>query len=261
MLSCPLHYSMILNQPLFNQLINEAWQHEFSGWDFTYLSKRSLESRPSWNYRWLVREKLKHANSLLDLDTGGGEVLSSWQPLPPYTCATEAYPPNVPVARARLEPLGVQVFDTLSTARLPFAENSFDLVINRHGGFLASEIYRLLKPGRSFVTQQVGGQNCIRLNELLQDKVYFQYSYWTPDCAVQLLEEAGMRIVEQREDFPPVEFTDIGAIVYYLKAVSWQVNDFTVEKYYERLGEIHNLIQETGKLVVSEHRFYIEAQK
>ena len=252
---------MILNQPLFDQLVNEARQHEFSGWDFTYLSDRMFESRPSWDYRQPVLQKIKNANALLDLDTGGGEFLSSLQPLPAHTCATEGYPPNVPIARTRLEPLGVPVFNTLATAQLPFGDSSFDLVINRHGGFLASEIYRLLKPGRSFVTQQVGGQNCIRLNELLQDKVYFQYSYWTPDCAVQLLEEAGLRIVEQREDFPLVEFTDIGAIVYYRKAVSWQVNDFTVEKYYERLGEIHNLIQETGELVVSEHRFYIEAQK
>jgi SAM-dependent methyltransferase len=252
---------MILNRPLFEQLVSEAWQHEFSGWDFTYLSRRSLESRPTWDYRQLVREKLKSAQSLLDQDTGGGEFLSSLQPLPVYTCATEGYPPNVPLARARLEPLGVQVFDTLATAQLPFADNSFDLVINRHGGFLASEIYRILKPGKRFITQQVGGQNCIRLNELLQDKVDFQYAYWTPDCAVEQLEEAGLRVIDQREDFPPLEFADIGAVVYYLKAVSWQVSDFTPEKYSEKLGIIHNLIQQAGKLVVSEHRFYIEAQK
>lgn len=252
---------MILNQPLFDRLITEAWRHEFSGWDFSYISNRSRESRPTWNYRQLIREKLKPAQSLLDLDTGGGEFLSTLQPLPPYTCATEGYPPNIPLARARLEPLGVQVFDTLATARLPFADNSFDLVVNRHGGFLASEIYRLLKPGKRFITQQVGGRNCIRLNELLQNKVHFQYSYWMLDLAVGQLEEAGLRIIDQREEFPPLEFFDIGAVVYYLKAVSWQVSDFTPEKYYDKLGVIHNLIQETGRLVVTEHRFYIEAQK
>ncbi len=252
---------MIIAKDNFDKLVNEAWHHEFSGWDFGYVSKRMLESQPSWNYRQLVLGKAKNVISLLDLDTGGGEFLSSLQPLPPNTYATEGYPPNVPIAKARLEPLGVRVFDTLATVPLPFGDNSFDLVINRHGSFLASEIYRILKPERSFVTQQVGGKNCIRLNEMLQDQVEFQDSYWTLEYAIRQLQENGFGIIDQREEYPAVEFVDIGAVVYYLKVIAWQVSDFTIEKYYERLGIIHNIIQKTGRFVVTAHRFYIEAQK
>ncbi len=252
---------MILNKPAFDRLVDEAWHHEFSGWDFAYLADRMIERKPSWDYRQLVLDRLKNASSLLDMDTGGGEFLASLQPFPPITCATEGYAPNVPIARIRLEKLGVQVFDILATERLPFQDDSFDLVINRHGSYSASELERILKPGKSFITQQVGGRNCIQLNELIQDKADFQYSYWTMDYAIQQLEGSNLRIIDAREEFPQAEFRDVGAVVFFLKIISWQINDFTVEKYYERLGEIHNIIQNSGKLVISEHRFYIEAKK
>jgi len=80
---------VILNKPLFDKLVDEACHQEFSGWDFVYVSNRMIESQPSWDYRQLVLDKIKNATSLLDLDTGGGEFLSSLQPLPPITCATE----------------------------------------------------------------------------------------------------------------------------------------------------------------------------
>ncbi len=69
---------------------------------------------------------------MLDMGTGGGEFLSSLAPFPPYTCATEAYPPNVPIAKARLEPLGIEVFQISEDNFLPIPDNTLDLVINRH---------------------------------------------------------------------------------------------------------------------------------
>ena len=252
---------MIINQAEFDRMVNEAWEHEFSGWDFSYVARRMLESPLAWDYRQIVLEKARGVNSLLDMDTGGGEFLSSLRPLPPVTIATEYYPPNVPVAKARLEPLGVPVVDTWAPVPLPFAANTFDLVINRHGGYRAPEVYRVLKPGKSFITQQVGGKNCIRLNEMLQEVVDFEYSYWTLEYALRELVESGFRIIDRREDYPALEFVDIGAVVYYLKAISWQVSGFTIKQYYDKLARIHNLIQLDGGFVITEHRFFIEAQK
>ena len=252
---------MIKNKTVFDKLIHTAWEQDFSGWDFVYLSDRMVQGEPSWDYHQLVLDRLKSAYSLLDLDTGGGEFLSALQPLPLHTFATEAYPPNVALARSRLGPLGVQVVDTPASGPLPFEDDYFDLVIDRHGDVCAPEIRRILKPGKRFITQQVGGRNNIRLNELLQDEVKFRDAGWTLDLAVGQLEANGLRIVESREEFPRVEFRDIGAVVYYLKAIPWQVGNFSVERYYDKLGEIHNLIEETGCFESTCHRFYIEAQK
>jgi hypothetical protein len=45
-----------------------------------------------------VRACLEPRHSLLDMGTGGGELLASMAPLPDVW-ATEGYPPNVPIAR------------------------------------------------------------------------------------------------------------------------------------------------------------------
>ncbi|TMR08590.1 hypothetical protein ETD86_47130 [Nonomuraea turkmeniaca] len=73
-------------------------------------------------------------------------------PLPPRTVVTEGYAANVPVARRRLEPLGVEVTETTG----PFPAGSFGLIINRHEAYDPREIGRLLADGGTFVTQQVG---------------------------------------------------------------------------------------------------------
>jgi SAM-dependent methyltransferase len=252
---------MIQLKEIFEQLTQDAWQHEFTGWDFGYVAGRMVEKPASWDYRQIVLDRMKAARSMLDLDTGGGEFLAGLKPFPPLACATEGYPPNVPIAQARLEPLGVKVHNTHAAVRLPFDDNAFELVINRHGGILAAEIFRILTPGGRFVIQQVGDKNCIRLNEALGAQPDAFSAMWTLDLAVRQLEQSGFAVVERKEEFPETEFKDIGAVVYYLKAISWQVTDFSIEKYYDQLGEIHNTIQAAGSFVVQQHRFFIEAQK
>jgi SAM-dependent methyltransferase len=252
---------MIDDKDTFEKLMQEAWQHEFTGWDFAFLSGRMQEAPTSWDYRQIVSAKIRDAGSMLDIDTGGGEFLASLQPLPPETCATEGYPSNVPLAKARLEPLGVKVIDTHAKTQLPFGDACFDLVIDRHGGFLPAEFHRILKPGCAFVTQQVGGRNCLKLNEILQAQPDFLSTVWTLDLAAKQLEGSGFKIIVRKEEFPATDFKDIGAVVYYLKAISWQVSDFSIAKYYDQLGDIHNIIRDTGKFSVEQHRFFIEAQK
>ncbi len=252
---------MITNKELFDQLISEASQQDFSGWDFSYISGRMIQAQPAWDYRAIVLDRARQAGSMLDMGTGGGEFLSNLPFLPYITCATEGYPPNVPIARQRLGPLGVRVFEVHSDDDLPFEDRAFDLVINRHESFSARQVFRILKPGGQFVTQQVGGDDNFRLNELLQKKPHFEYHKWTLQAAAKRLVEAGFRILGQKEDFPETVFTDIGAVVYYLKAIPWQIEGFTVKKYYDKLAAIHNLIEKEGELVTQSHRFLIEALK
>jgi SAM-dependent methyltransferase len=251
----------IRNRALFESLISEAMSQEFSGWDFRYIHNRWMESPLSWDYPQLVRSYIQPDISLLDMDTGGGELLFSLQPLPRVTYATEAYPPNLIVARNRLEPLGVKVVQPGEDKSLPFTDCFFDLVINRHGSYSASDIHRILKPGGTFITQQVGGENNSELNQMLQEYPEFEYSYWTLLLAVDQLAESALQILEQKEEFPETTITDIGALIFHLKVVSWQIADFSVEKYYEKLAVLHNLIEEKGSLKIRSHRFLIVAKK
>mgnify|MGYP000429405630 CR=1 FL=1 len=111
-----------------------------------------------WNYEAIVRRYLSPESRLLDIDTGGGEFLLSLNHPPENTSATEGYPPNVSLCQALLPPLGIDFREAGRSDCLPFDSGSFDLVINRHGRFDARELYRILKPGGCFVTQQVGAE-------------------------------------------------------------------------------------------------------
>jgi SAM-dependent methyltransferase len=255
----------------FERLMDEADRQPFSGWDFSYLTGRLISEDTSWSYRDLVGARLSGVPAVLDIGTGGGEILASLQPLPPRTVATEAYPPNVEVARARLTPLGVEVVAAGEApgnifiqrgegpGSLPFADSSFPLIINRHTSYYPAEMRRLLAPGGRFVTQQVGGQQYYELNDLLGVPDRIGARRWNLTFAVRQLEADGLRILDAREEFPESVFRDIGAVAYYLKAVPWQIPDFTIEGYRNRLRTVHERIAREGGLRVHGHSFFIEA--
>ena len=259
------------NNEFYTYLVSE-YNQPFSGWDFAYLEDRrvDVEAHATWDYTATVLAAMRDAESMLDMGTGGGERLAAFaalQSLPPRTCATEGYAPNVPVARQRLAPLGVTVYAVDDDHHLPFADEQFDLIINRHASYAPREVRRILKSGQRFITQQVGDQTNRRLHELLDyaPKATFypgveQKHNWNLDYAVHELQDAGWRIVEQQEDVYPTRYYDVGAIVYYLKAISWEIPDFSVEKYFDKLLEVDRLIKRDGYVDVLFHQFFIVAQ-
>ena len=250
------------DQALFDFLIDE-YQQPFNGWDFSYLSGRmtSIRTAPAWDYTPTVIAAMKQAHTLLDMHTGGGEVLARLLSLQPVAdvSATELYAPNVIAARQRLTSLGVTVY-TAPDACLPFPDQTLDLVINRHGSYTPSEVLRVLKPEQVFITQQVGDQTNARLHELLGRKKQLEHS-WNSDYAAQEMEEAGGHVIVRKEEFFITRFHDVGAIVYYLKAVPWEVPDFSIEKYWHQLVAIHHLLQQEGSVDIPFHSFLLMTQK
>jgi SAM-dependent methyltransferase len=254
----------MMTDATFERLIKEALKAPFEGWDFSYLDGRKTELTLPWDYEARVREIMVNVNSMLDMGTGGGEILASFSPLPPHTCATEGYAPNVEVARRKLEPLGVKVYDTAAdqeNRHLPFCDAEFELVINRHECYVPKEVWRVLLPGGCFLTQQCAGAGLEDLIEWFKGKGTVQPMDWTAEVASRQLESAGFRVVEAKEAFPEYSFLDVGAVVYYLRAIPWLVDDFSVERYRERLLAMHEHIQRHGGLKVKDQLFFIEATK
>lgn len=245
----------------FEKIVQEALQLDFAGWDFSSIRDRWYEHDEPWDYRDYVLAQLPHSQAMLDMGTGGGEFLSSLGKLPAHTCASENYAPNVPIAKARLEPLGVTIKAFEEDSVLPFVDGEFDLIINRHESFDPQEVRRLLRKNGRFLTQQVGGKDNVRLNELIEGKDKLAYDAWGLMHVIEQLEEANFEIVDAQEAFPDTEWFDVGAVVFYLKAIPWQIEDFAVEKYESQLRAVHELIQKEGKLVTSHHRFYVECIK
>ena len=254
-----------MNEPsensVFEDLIAEAEKAHFSGWDFSYLKDRLVEENPEWDYREIVIDHISRAVSLLDMGTGGGEFLSALPVLPETAFATEGWLPNLEIARQRLERIGVQVHSFDDDKQLPFNSNFFDLVINRHDFFDPQELNRILKPGGIFITQQVGGQDQQPLNQFLAPHIKSLYENWSLSYAVQQLIAAGFDIRFQKEEFPHSKFLDIGAVVYYLKVIEWQIPGFNTKDYHKSLLDLHHHIQSEGTLKSYCHRFIVVAEK
>ncbi|MEM9624266.1 MAG: methyltransferase domain-containing protein [Pseudomonadota bacterium] len=242
----------------FDELIATALAQSLSGWDFAFVDGRLTETELPWNYRKLVRQRIPNVQSLLDMCTGGGEFLDGFKSLPASTYATEGYAPNVEVARQRLAARGVEVIAVNSDDQLPLPDDAFDLVINRHGAYSPAELSRITQAGGLFLTQQVGSANASDINRLL-DAPSPSVPAWRLERAIEYLDASGFDIVQQAETFPVMSFADVGALVFYLRAIPWQVPDFEPEIYRTQLLALHDQISAEGSLEVRAHRFLIEA--
>lgn len=231
----------------------------FEGWDFSYLKDRLIESAPPWDYLALAKAAVERADDILDVATGGGEIFSSLAPFPGRATAVEGFEPNLAVARRRLEPLGVPVFQGNTRSGMPFGDGSFDLVLNRHGGFRAAEMHRILQPGGLLLTQQVGGDNLADLTAAFGANLAY------PDNTLARVRDdlvaLGFEVRRGEEWRGPVTFLDVGAVVYFLKAIPWVVQGFDLERHLGVLEALQASLRAGQPLQFTYSRFLIEAIK
>ena len=223
------------NEQLAAWKAEEAIAH-IHGWDFSHIDGRYAEQDDlPWDYRTVIRQYLHPDMKIMDIDTGGGEFLLSLNHPYENTAAMENYLPNVELCKEVLLPLGIDFRPGDGKGKLPFEDGSFDMVINRHGDFNAEEIYRVLKPGGLFITQQVGAENDRELVELLCGKIEIPF----PDQYLKLtsrkFENAGFTILRGEEVFRPIRFFDVGALVWFARIIQWEFPGFSVDTHLERL--------------------------
>jgi len=241
--------------------------------DFQWLRDRSSDPRPPWSYPALAAEALAGPTRALDIDTGGGEALAALAPFAGMVVATEGYPPNIPVAGAALAAVDVPLIGVESApdnieqdgttpqqtgSHLPFRDDTFDLVLDRHSSYWPREVARVLRSGGTYLTQQRGDGD----DDLL--RTFGRPTSTGPDFdltfAVAQLEEAGFEIVRTDEADATVRFFDVGALVYYLRAIPWIVPGFDVDADRTALHRIHDVIEAEGSFGVGSYRFLIEAR-
>lgn len=245
----------------------QAWKAEekiahIHGWDFSHINGRYTEEDTlPWDYREVILDYLQPEMRILDVDTGGGEFLLKLNHPYENTAATEGYAPNVALCRQVLLPLGIDFRAGDGKEKLPFADGSFDMVINRHGDFNAQDMFRLLKPGGLFITQQVGAENDRELVELLCGETQLPFSEQYMDKTCQKFRSAGFEILRSQEAFPEIRFYDVGALVWFARIIQWEFPDFSVDTCLDRLWNAQALLQEKGSIAGTTHRFLLVARK
>jgi SAM-dependent methyltransferase len=250
----------VADPPSFEDLLAEGAAVPVEGWDFSWFEGRASEERPPWGYARMMAERMGRAAAALDIQTGGGEVLARILHPPPVLAATESWPPNVALARRNLAPLGVVVAEVADDADLPFPAESFDLVVSRHPTeVLWPEIARVLRPGGTYFSQQVGAGSNRELTDFLMGPQPVSQAR-SPQRAVAEAQAVGLTVTDLREQSLRTVFNDVSAVVYFLRKVIWTVPGFTVAGYRDQLRKLHEKIQAEGPFAAHAQRFLIEAR-
>lgn len=240
------------------------------GSDLSAVDGRVVEDPLPWDYAALARELVvSDRGPVLDLGTGGGEVLASLAPFPAGSAATEGWAPNLPVARRRLAPLGVEVraVEGGEDQVLPFFDGQFAVVLDRHEEFDPDEVRRVLEPGGVFLTQQVDTRDGIRLCTALGVEPAWDPDSVTLDGAVEVLREAGLVVDVAREHGGLRRFRDLGSLLWYLRVVAWQVPDLAslspaaVARFEAPLRALHLHFAAGHEFVDEAPRFLVVARR
>ncbi len=238
----------------FDDLIAEGDAVPVDGWDFSWFEGRATEERTSWGYSARLRTLYSDAQAVLDIQTGGGEVVSGVlarvDVRPSLVAATESWEPNLRLARHALAPYGGRVEQVDNEAALPFDDATFDVVSSRHPNVMPwREVVRVLAPGGLTISQQV---TPLATNRELYE-FFLGPQQQDPEDGLAYIRDrvaaAGLELIDLRYEESRVEFFDVAAVVYFLRKVLWTVPDFSVQRYRDKLIDLHAEIERRGAFV------------
>jgi hypothetical protein len=242
-----------------DHLVNE-WRAQqaatLEGWDMSPARFRLRFQPPPWKYEDQARRLVGASSRLLDLGTGGGEVLYCLGLLPGFSVASDISPDRAQVARRRLSRHGVNVVVANSMATLPLRAGAFDLVLCRNSAFVADAVFHVLDEGGVFYSQQLAENN---MRELL-DEIGLEggnEDWKTPEGAVRQLEAAGFSSVEMARAETDVEFSDVGIMLWFLEAVL--PGRIDVARCFGALLRLHERRQAGGRLVYVRRVYVLHA--
>lgn len=191
------------------------------------------------------------------MGTGGGEVFADLcKAYRGRATTTESWHVNVPIAKACLSPLGVEVVRA-GSLQLPFQDGAFDLVLNRHEELDPAEVGRVLRPGGSVLTRQVGRNDWQELRPSLPRMQDFGPLFEEYASGFQ---EAGLTTVSAESRDILVAYRGLEEIVFMLCVAPWTISDFDpLGRDLDALLEFEQRQATKEGIVLTESRFLIEA--
>ncbi len=269
MLTCGLEicYPGMPMEPLMSSLDRDRAMRELgayvdkakrmSGWTFEVEAKPLGPALP-WNYVPQARALVADAASVLDLGTGGGEVFAELcQGYAGRAVATESWLPNVAVAAERLSAKGI-LTTYASSRHLPFADASFELVIDQHEDLSPVEVVRVLAPGGHLLTQQVANSNWQELREFFPRMTNLGPHF---ELYQDGFRNGGLTVTRAETHDAQEAYRSLGEFVYMLVATPWTIPEFDVERDLDALLAFERSVTREHGLVLTNSHYVIEAHK
>lgn len=246
-----------MNGERFYEAVGKA-----NGWDFSRL--RSRTEGELWNFYQLVAENTQSSDTLLDIGTGGGEKVLEIAASFFTVTGIDRSKAMIETAKANLAKTDFShvCFLEASSETLPFRESSFDRLSSRHAPFNAKEIWRVLKKGGTFYTQQVSEADKANLKDAFgRGQSFGERDGELRDAYERDLAAAGFSEMEIRE-YDAVEYLERREDLLFLLLHTPIIPSFgEQEGDFDRLQEFIEQNQ-TGKGIrTNSKRFLIIAKK
>ena len=81
------------------------------------------------------------------------------------------------------------------------------------------------------------------------------WPFFNLDFVLQKVQQTNLTVLSVQEWEGLVQFKDVGAVVYFLKAIPWFVDNFSVERYFPNLLKLQEEYQTKG--ILSFHSKYL----
>ena len=231
------------------------------GWDFSQV--RVVEEGPRIDYSKVVEFHLRRNKTLLDIGTGGGERLEAFAPKVREAIGTDI---DRKMIKTAAEDLGKSSLHNVNlilcdSERIPIAGSHIDIVIDRYAPFNAKEVSRILKPGGTFITQQVSEGDKGNFKEIFQrGQSYGEKSGTLKKRYLMELREAGIRIIEERT-VNTTEYYESMDDVIFLLANTPIIPDFDFKKEQDKLEKIEEKFKNNKGIRTNSERFLIVGSK
>ena len=229
----------------------------FTGWN-SPVQFRPIGASHPWDYLKRASTLIAASASAVDIGTGGGErfgeICGGFEG---FAVATEEWHVNLPVAAARLQPLGIEVVRCRDSL-LCFADESFDLVLNRHSELDPSDVARCLRSGGTVLTQQVF-HHWHELGRFIPRRVTDNNLF---ERYCDGFRDSGLEIVDARVSEVPAAYDSLGDFVYMLCIAPWEIPDFDpLGSDLDALIRLEREVTTQDGLMLTDGSFILEARR
>lgn len=225
------------------------------GWDFSRMSDR--RASVPWAYRDVVADHLTTDVDLLDVGTGGGEMLLSFAPRVQSALGIDLDPMMVETATQNGKHVPNASFRH-SSHLLEQVPEMFNVVVNRHAPFSLEHLASHLTVDGFFVTQQVGERNMANIKAALDQ------SLPSPPLSRGTFSGSELALVDFREYDVEYIVRDIESLVFWLSALDYLHADVDGSAAIADADTFNKILQgnvSTQGFVTNEHRYLAIAQK